>query len=77
MILSTFKKALLVIESCTSIDHINPSKQYINNFFKLYSTPSRKMFGPFETVYVEPFVGEMYSRLLKKLEEKEKSLKKD
>jgi len=77
MILSNYKKALRVIESCTSIDHINPSKQYINNFFKLHTTPSRKMYGPFKTVNADVFVGNMYSRLLEKLEEKEKSLKKD
>jgi len=34
------------------------------------------MYGPFKTFYVEDWVGNMYSRLLEKLEEKEKSLKK-
>jgi hypothetical protein len=41
----------------------------------MYSTPSRDLFGPYKTFYIEDWVGEMYSRLLLKLEEKEKSLK--
>ena len=34
------------------------------------------MWGPFKTYYLEDFVAEMYKRMLVKLEEKEKSLKK-
>ena len=74
--LSSFRKGIKVIESINHIDHIKPTKNFINNFFKTYSTPSRKTFGPFKTFWIEDWVGEMYSRLLIKLEEKEKSLKK-
>lgn len=73
--ISTYRKSIKVIESSTNQDHINASRNFINNFFKLYSTPSRQMFGPFKALYIDDFVGEMYSRLLIKLEEKEKSLK--
>lgn len=73
--ISTYRKAIKVIESSTNQDHVIASRNYINNFFKLYSTPSREMFGPFKTLYVDDFIGEMYSRLLIKLEKKEKSLK--
>lgn len=74
--LSSFRKSIKVIESSTNQAHLNASRNYINNFFKTYSTPSRKMYGPFKTFYVEGWIGNMYSRLLEKLEEKEKSLKK-
>lgn len=73
--LSSYRKSIKVIKSCTNQDHINFSRNYINNFFKLYSTPSRLNFGPFKTFYIEDWVGKMYSKLLTKLEEKEKSLK--
>ena len=76
MILSTYKKVIKVIDSINHIDHIKPTKNYINNFFKSYSKPSKKMWGPFKTYYLEDFVAEMYKRMLVKLEEKEKSLKK-
>lgn len=73
--LPIYRKSIKVIESINHIDHIKPTKRYLNNFFKMYSTPSRKMFGPHKMFYIEDWVGEMYSRLLIKLEEKEKSLK--
>lgn len=73
--LPVYRKSIRVIESINHIDHIKPTKRYLNNFFKMYSTPSRKMFGPYKTFYIQDWVGEMYSRLLLKLEEKEKSLK--
>lgn len=76
MILSTYKKAIKVIDSINHFDHLKPTRNYINNFFKMYSTPSRSMYGPYKTFFVEDWVGEMYSRLLIKLEEKEKSFKK-
>jgi len=74
--ISSYRKSIRVIESCTNQDHINFSRNYLNNFFKHYSTPSRKNYGPFKTFFVDDFIGEMYSRLLIKLKEKEKSLKK-
>lgn len=73
--ISTYRKSIKVIESSTNQDHLSASRNYINNFFKLYSTPSRYMYGPFKTFNIDDFIGEMYSRLLVKLEEKEKSLK--
>lgn len=73
--LSTYRKAIKVIESSTNQAHIKSSRNYINNFFKTFSTPSRPNFGPFKTFYVDEWIGNMYSRLLEKLEEKEKSLK--
>lgn len=73
--LSTYRKSIKVIDSCTNQVHIKYSKTYINNFFKLYSTPSRKNSGPFKTFFIDDWVGEMYNRLLIKLEEKKKSLK--
>ncbi len=73
--LPIYRKSIRVIESINHIDHIKPTKRYLNNFFKMYSTPSRDLFGPYKTFYIEDWVGEMYSRLLIKLEEKEKSLK--
>ena len=73
--LSTYRKAIKVIESSTNQAHIKASYRYINNFFNHYSTPSRPNFGPFKTFYIEEWIGNMYSRLLEKLEEKEKSLK--
>lgn len=73
--LSSFKKAIKVIDSSTNQDHLNASRNFINNFFKTFSTPSRNNFGPFKTFWIDDWVGEMYNRLLIKLEEKEKSLK--
>ena len=73
--LSTYRKAIKVIESSTNQAHIKASHNYINNFFKTFSTPSRKNSGPFKTFFIDDWVGEMYSRLLVKLEEKKKSLK--
>lgn len=76
MIISTYKKVIKVIDSINHIDHIKPTRNYINNFFKSYSNPSKKMFGPFKTYYIDDFVAEMYNRMLDKLKEKEKSIKK-
>ena len=73
--ISTYRKAIKVIESSTNQAHIKASRNYINNFFKSFSTPSRKNYGPFKTFFIDDWVGNMYSRLLVKLEEKEKSLK--
>lgn len=73
--LSSFRKSIKVIESSTNQYHIKHARNYINNFFKMYSTPSRYMYGPFKTFDIDDWIGEMYSRLLVKLEEKEKSLK--
>ena len=71
-----YKKSIKIIESINHLDHIKPTKRYLNNFFKLYSSPSAKKYGPYDTIFVKDYVGEMYSRLLIKLEEKEKSLNK-
>lgn len=73
--ISSFRKALKVVESCENQTHLSHTHTYINNFFKTYSTPSRKNYGPLKTFYIEDWVGEMYNRLLVKLEEKKKSLK--
>jgi hypothetical protein len=72
--ISSYRKAIRVIQSSSNQDHIKASRNYINNFFKHYSTPSRSNFGPFKTFYIDEWIGNMYSRLLEKLEEKEKSL---
>ena len=73
--ISSYRKSIKIIESSTNQDHINASRNYINNFFKLYSTPSRLMYGPFKTFFVKDWIGEMYNRLLIKLNKKEKDLK--
>ena len=73
--ISSYRKSIKVIESSTNQFHLKASRNYINNFFKLYSTPSRTLFGPFKSFFVEDWIGNMYSRLLLKLEEKEKDLK--
>ena len=73
--LSSFRKSIKVIESSTNQYHIKYARNYINNFFKMYSSPSRYIYGPFKTFEIDEWVGEMYRRLLEKLEEKEKSFK--
>lgn len=73
--LSSYRKAIKVVSSCANQVHIKHARNYINLFFKTYSTPSRQNYGPFKSYWVDEWVGEMYSRLLIKLEEKEKSLK--
>ena len=75
-ILSSYRKASQVIQSSLNQDHIESSRNYINNFFKLYSTPSKKVFKFVEVRDADKMVAQMYGRLYRLLEKKKKSLKK-
>lgn len=72
--ISSYRKSIKVIESCTNQEHIKFTRNYINNFFNHYSSFSRKNYGPFKTYYIEDWIGNMYNRLLVKLEEKKITL---
>lgn len=74
-ILSSYRKAYQVIQSSLNQDHIESSRNYINNFFKLYSTPSKKTNEIVEVRDTDKMVAQMYGRLYSLLEKKEKSLK--
>jgi hypothetical protein len=74
-LLSSYRKAYQVIQSSLNQDHIESSRNYINNFFKLYSTPSKKTNEIVEVRDADKMVAQMYGRLYSLLEEKEKSLK--
>jgi len=74
-LLSSYRKAYQVIQSSLNQDHIESSRNYINNFFKLYSIPSKKTNEIVEVRDADKMVAQMYGRLYSLLEEKEKSLK--
>ena len=74
-LLSSYRKAYQVIQSSLNQDHIESSRNYINNFFKLYSTPSKKVFEFVEVRDADKMLAQMYGRLYSLLEKKEKSLK--
>jgi len=74
-ILSSYRKAYQVIQSSLNQDHIESSRNYINNFFKLYSISSKKVFEFVEVRDADKMLAQMYGRLYSLLEEKEKSLK--
>lgn len=75
-ILSSYRKAYQVIQSSLNQDHIESSRNYINNFFKLYSTPSNKTNELVEVRDADKMVAQMYGRLYRILNKKEKNLKK-
>ena len=75
-ILSSYRKAYQVIQSSLNQDHIESSRNYINNFFKLYSTPSKKTNELVEVRDADKMVAQMYGRLYRILNKKEKNLKK-
>lgn len=64
----SYKKALRVIDSCTTLDHCDSARNYINNFFKQNSKCTDKLFRVYQT---EDYIGEMYERLKLKLYGKE------
>lgn len=69
----SYKKAIQVIDSCTTPKHIEGARKYINNFFAMYSEPGGK-FGPLSFVRASDAVAQSYTRLLGKVYEKEKTL---
>ena len=75
-LLSSYRKAYQVIQSSLNQDHIESSRNYINNFFKLYSTPSNKSNELVEVRDADKMVAQMYGRLYRILNKKEKNLKK-
>ena len=75
-LLSSYRKAYQVIQSSVNQDHIESSRNYINNFFKLYSTPSKKTNELVEVRDADKMVAQMYGRLYRILNKKEKNLKK-
>ena len=75
-LLSSYRKAYQVIQSSLNQDHIESSRNYINNFFKLYSTPSIKSNELVEVRDADKMVAQMYGRLYRILNKKEKNLKK-
>ena len=75
-LLSSYRKAYQVIQSSLNQDHIESSRNYINNFFKLYSTPSKKTNELVEVRDADKMVAQMYGRLYRILNKKEKNLKK-
>lgn len=75
-LLSSYRKAYQVIQSSLNQDHIESSRNYINNFFKLYSTPSNKTNELVEVRDADKMVAQMYGRLYRILNKKEKNLKK-
>jgi hypothetical protein len=74
-LLSSYRKAYQVIQSSVNQDHIESSRNYINNFFKLYSTPSKKTNELVEVRDADKMVAQMYGRLYRILNKKEKDLK--
>lgn len=71
-----YKRALKVIDSCETLVHLRGARNYVNNFFKYYSSQTGEKVGPFSIVEVDKVVATTYSRLLTALEIKEKSIKK-
>ena len=75
--ISSYRKAIKVIESSTNQAHINASRTYINLFFKQFSSPlSSKKYSFLQIREADNMVAQMYGRLYRLLEKKEKSLKK-
>ena len=72
--LHTYKKGLKVIDSCTNTLQLEGARNYCNNFFKFHSDKLLKTKTGFTTYLTDDLIGKMYSRLLKKLYLKERSL---
>jgi len=60
-----YKKALLVIDSCDSYEHINGAEKYINNFLMQFSRSIGNRMYETDQFYLK-----MFDRLKKKLFEK-------
>jgi len=71
---SSYNKVLSTISSSQNLDHIKFTRNFINNFFKTYTTESRSNFGPFKTFYAEKYIACLYNSLIEELEKKEKKL---
>ena len=66
-----YKKALRVIDSCTNPIQLKGARNYVNNFFKVYSEPVNQKLAPFSLVRADDALVEVYNRLMKKLTLKE------
>jgi hypothetical protein len=70
---STYNKASRVIKSCSSIDHIQPARQYLNLFFLTFSTVNPRKFSKAVVLRTDGVISAMFEELkkeLKKVEEK-------
>mgnify|MGYP003637955301 FL=1 len=74
-LISSYRKAIKVIQSSLNQDHIEASRNYINNFFVNYSTNSKSKYSFLKVREVDNMVAQMYGRLYNMLEKKEKDLK--
>ena len=66
-----YRKALKVIDSCTNPIQLKGARNYVNNFFKVYSYSTDQKLGPFSLVKADDALVEVYNRLMKKLTLKE------
>ena len=67
----SYKKAIKVIDSCSTLDHCTGARKYINNFFNQNSKLTKQVKTGFREYITEDYIGEMYERLKLKLYGKE------
>lgn len=63
-IISSYRKAIKVIESCRNLDHLRGANNYINNFLNHFSKNLTEiLLDETRVVESEEFVSSAYSRL--------------
>ena len=67
----SYKKACRVIDSCISEQHLVAARRYTNLFFESYSSPTLKFKYNYKEMLTDEMVSKMYSRLLRKLFDKQ------
>ena len=67
-------KANQVIMSCLNQDHINGARKYVNQVFKIYSSPVKSI-RPYPIYSLNPNIFSIYKDLMDKVEDKELELR--
>ena len=71
-VISGYRKAIKVIESCRDLDQLKGANNYINNFLYQYSKETNEKLGKKYLIESEEFISTAYQRLrLKYIERKE------
>ena len=71
-VISGYRKAIKVIESCRDLDQLKGANNYINNFLHQYSKETNEKLGKKYLIESEEFISTAYQRLrLKYIERKE------
>jgi hypothetical protein len=73
-VISGYRKAIKVIESCRDLDQLKGANNYINNFLYQYSKETNEKLGKKYLIESEEFISTAYQRLRSKYRERKEML---